>query len=643
MHISWKDLKKYFLFSIFFLWLIIFAHLFYVYVEKQSQPQAVKWWVLLEWVITNKIINPYPYVANNYYSKYVQSLLFRSCLNDLWKDDLCSISTKDRKTFYVTMTWNNYWKDWRKITIDDVLFTYNQVIKNNSLQLKYPIPNTLESVKKVDDKTLKVTFQYTTVNNWSFFKNPILPKHILEWATKDYYVLDLSKDLVNSTCVNIDPKSDFKNKIILDYTKCPDYYINKYQFDLAKNLNQFQKYLTGSTQIDIYNWYENLDPNKFWKFDIKLKNRYALFWNVLKQKNPKIKSYLSNYILEQLKKDISLSNRLAFNWYWLFVLPKNQIGSWEFKKILTQSLLEQAKNNFESNLIKINWNIFKYKTWENKAFVKKIKDYLYIHWQLLTWYDKIWIIANSWNEYILKTYKTKSKEFKYVVSPKFWNIHIWKNTYEIIWHNKNWKINIDTITIYYQKIIYPKFNVNAPDFTIVYLDKWLTSLIWDKTTEILKNIYPWKVIAEKISKEKYDSILSWKNYDLVIWSINFAWKDISYMFQTKNPIMNPSNFANQNFASLINQDLLAPINLKKKIFAQLNEIYQQYIPVVFIWNEKMGLFVQKKYNIPNLDYSYFTNRKKMLKNIVITKIKKPALKNTSLKWFIDFLKNNLKK
>jgi len=51
---------------------------------------------------------------------------------------------------------------------------------------------------------------------------------------------------------------------------------------------------------------------------------------------------------------------------------------------------------------------------------------------------------------------------------------------------------------------------------------------------------------------------------------------------SKDPLSNPSNFVNPNFASLINQDLLAPLNLKKKIFAKLNEIYQQIIPVVFI-------------------------------------------------------------
>jgi hypothetical protein len=66
-------------------------------------------------------------------------------------------------------------------------------------------------------------------------------------------VLDFTKNLVNSTCVKIDPASDFKTKIVLDYKNCKDYYIDKYQFNLVKNTKELQKYLTGSTQVDIYN------------------------------------------------------------------------------------------------------------------------------------------------------------------------------------------------------------------------------------------------------------------------------------------------------------------------------------------------------------------------------------------------------
>ena len=642
MHITHKDLKKYVLFSLIFIWLVLFWHLFYKYVEKISTPKPVKGWIFLEWVLTKNIINPFPYIWNNYYSKYVQSYLFKSCLNDLGQDELCHVSTSDRKTFTITLTGNNYWSDGRKITADDVFFTYEQVIKNNSFWLENPIPNTIKKVEKIDSKTVKVIFNDTTVNNWNLFKQPILPAHILVGATKDYYVYDFTKNLVNSTCVKIDKKSDYKDKLILDFKNCKNYYIDKYQFNLFSRLSELKNFLTWNAQIDSYNWYENINPTTFSKFDIKLPIRYALFWNTQKNTNPTIKAYLSNQIINALKKDIDLTNKLDFNGYGLFQLPEVNLSSWDFKKLILKDLIQKAKNKFDSQLDKIT-DTYNYHEWKNnKAYIKDLKDKLVIRWILLTGYQKVWIQANSGNIYVLRTYQSWSKHFKYVISKKFKNIKVGENNYNIYGFSGDTKKLIDTIKIYYKKISYPKFNVKAPDFTIVYLNKPIISQVGDDTVQAIKKIYPGNVIWKKVELPEYKQILTSWDYDLVISNINFMGKDISYLFLSKNPLDNPSKFVNPNFSSLINQDLLAEIKLKKEIFKKLNLIYQQILPVVIIWNEKMWLFIQKKYNPEDLDYSYFTNRHKFIQNVVLTKIKEPALKKASLKWFINFLKENLK-
>ncbi len=640
MHITIKDFKKYILFSLIFFWIILFSHLFYIYLEKQSKPIPVKWWILLEWVITKDIINPLPYIANNYYSKYVQSLLFKSCLNDLWNTELCNISTNDRKTFTVTLTWNNYWSDWRKITTDDIVFTYSQIIQNNSLNLENPIPNTIQKVEKIWFNKVKIIFKDTTVNNWSFFKFPILPKHILDWATKNYYVLNFTKNFINSTCIKIDPSSDFKTKIVLDYTKCKNFFINKYQFTLSNNIKWLEKYLTWSSQIDLYNGYENIDKKLFKKFDILLWNRYVLFRNTLRQTNNKIKTYISNLILSWLKQDIVISNRLIFNWYWLFLLPKIQLKN--IGKLISEDVINKTKNDYKNKIIKIDDNTINYNSWDKKFFVQEKKDKIFVKWTLVSWYKKIWITSNSWNKYILRTYVPFSKKFKYVLSETFKNLKTGKNIYKIYWYTWTWENLIWKFTVFYKKIEYPTFKIWFPDFIVVYLNMWLNSLIWDKVVEIIKKVYPWKVIWKKVWIKEYKEILNSKNYDLVVSNINFEWKDISYLFLSKDSISNPSNFVNPNFSSLIKQDLLATIALKKKIFSQLDEIYKKNIPIVFIWNEKMWLFVRKKYNIPNINYSYFTNRKKMLKQFIITKIKKPRITLSSFKNFFNFIIWNIK-
>jgi hypothetical protein len=258
-----------------------------------------------------------------------------------------------------------------------------------------PVPNTLESVEKISPDKVKVVFKDTTVNNWSFFKNPILPKHILEGATKDYYVLDFTKNLVNSTCVKIDTASNFKKKIVLDYKNCKDYYIDKYQFNLVKTSAELKKFLTGSTQLDLYNGYENILPTKFKKFDVLLDTRYALFWNTLKQTNPTIKAYLSNVILSGLQNDLVLKNRLAFNGYGLFVLPKVQLLPEKFKELLTQDLIKKAQQKYKLQFKEVEKDYFSYSSGENKFFIPTTQKKVLIYGNLLTGYAKLGIIANS--------------------------------------------------------------------------------------------------------------------------------------------------------------------------------------------------------------------------------------------------------
>jgi len=638
MHITKKDIKKYILFSLIFIWLIIFFHLWYLYLQQSNKQEAIKWWILLEWVVWS-VINPLPYLWNWYYSKYVQSLLYRWCLDNDWNTNLCSVKTSDHKTYIVTLNWNNYWTSWRKITLDDVYFTYNDIIKNNSLNLDYPIVNDLKSIVK-DWNNIKIVFNQSSINNNVFFQNYILPENILKNADKNFYISNYSQRNINSTCVSLDLKSNFKSNLILNYSKCPNYYINKYQFNLFKKTKELSKFWTWKTNIDIYNWYSNIDKNKYSKYDINLKIRYAMFWNTKKQQNETIKTYLvAKQILSYLQKDFTLKEKINFIWYGLFILPKINITNTWFKLELWKNNLEKQKEIFRKNIYDIKNDTYLYKQWINNiTYVNNIKKYLIVKWNLLTWwYDKIWVSYKTWNEYILRTYNW-TKNIKYVISEKFWNIKLWTNKYDIYGYKDNKKILLDTITLYYKSIVYPNFKINYPDFTLVYLNKWLIGNIWDSIYNVLIKTYPWQIRVKKVWKQEYNDILSSWKYDLVISSVSFQWKDISYIFKTNKPVNNPSLFKNINFASLINQNFLAPINLKNKVFSELNKIYQKNIPVIFIWNKKINLYIAKKYDIPKLNYISFKNRRKMIKSIVITKIKKANLNEVSFNGFIKFSK-----
>ena len=644
MHFTLKDFKRYLFFVLIFLWVLVFSHLFYIYLKNLWVEKAVKGWVIIEWIVKNdnvQIVNPIPYFSNNYYSKYLQSILFKWCLNSKWEEDLCNITTKDNKVFDITLKWDYYWSDGRKLTLDDIYFTYNDIILKNSLQLKNVIPNSIKTIEK-NENSIKVTFNEASINNLSFFKNYILPKHIFKNINKDNIAKYLD-NFVNITCSKIDPKSDFINNIIFDYSKCKDYYINKYQFVILNNENELSNLLTWKNKVDLYDAYENVNKNSFKRFDIRLSKRYAIFWNVKRKWQNDIKVFLSNAILSWLKENLDLRNKLYFNWYWLFVLPDTDL-SWNLSSILFNEEVQKQKKKYEAGFRKVNWNILKYKQWENnKFFVKNIKNTLLFNITLLkNDYDKVSISSNKRPEYFPKSYEKWKNTFQYGISEKFKNVLEWKNIYTVYWYYGEEKTKLFDIILYYKKLDYPKFNVKYKPIKIVYLNKWVVKNIWDVVTNVISKIYPWNVEWNALDKSKYKKILQDEDYDIAIAWVNFEWKDISPIFKTKDPLSNPSLFANPSFASLIKQDLIAPNDkLREKVFKELNKIYQENIPVVFIWNEKKYLFINKKYNPKDLDYTYFENRKKFIKSTILKKIKQASLKQASLSWFINFLRKNI--
>ncbi len=643
MHLTFKDLRKHIIFVLFFLWLMVFFHLWYVYLQSLWQEKAVRWWVFLEWVISSPV-NPLPYVWNNYYSKYVQSLLYSSCLDDNGDEELCSIKTSDNKTFTVNLSWDHYWKDDRKITLDDIYFTYNDVIKENSLSLENSISNNIVSIEKKENN-IEIIFERESVNNFEFFKKPILPKHILSWKAKDYYTSVYLQNFVNSTCVGFDYRSDFTKNIILNYKNCEDYYINSYQFLFLNDIKEVSNYLTWTHKLDIYNAYENVDPNIFEKHTILKKLRYSFFFNILKQTNPNIKSFLSSKIISELKNNVSISNKISFNWYWLFQLPSNNLTSEQFKNQLEKQVLSSKKNKYKESLENVTWDNLNYTySWNSLFYIENdISWWLTINGNLWTWwFERFSISQNGAAEYFPSSYDWKT--FRYVLSNTFNNINNWKNTYTLYAYNSSGdRQKLDDIVVNYKNIEYPDFELTMPDFTIVYLDEWFISNLWDAISSILENYYPWNIISKKVIWKEYQEILNSWNYDMVVWNVNFDGKDISSLFRTKDPISNPSLFVNQNFASLISNNLLASLEDKKNIFNELDKIYKEFIPMVIIGNEKENIYVNKKYNIDkSLDYSSFENRKKMIKSIIINSIKKPVWGEVSFSWFINFLQKELK-
>ncbi len=202
LKISFKKFHRYIIISLLVIWIIITIHIFYVYTYEYSKKVPFKWGTIVEWGIKNIHFLPYTSISDD--EKFYQSLLFKWCLTPyvswtsiLLKEDLCKIETNNYKTFKVYLNKNYLRSDHNPITLEDIYFTYNDIIKNNKFNLP-TIPDYKLLKVNLKNDYIEVDFPYPSIDNKIFFTNFILPKHILQNKDSNRYLNEYIKNLVNS-------------------------------------------------------------------------------------------------------------------------------------------------------------------------------------------------------------------------------------------------------------------------------------------------------------------------------------------------------------------------------------------------------------------------------------------------------------
>ena len=232
-----------------------------------------------------------PYLNNWTSSKFYQWFLFDKCLDysisEDWTisytDKLCHITTRDYKTYYVSVNSGNVWSDWVPFSIEDIYFTYNDIIKGNKLNLaqleKY---SNLDIV--MDGDQVKVTFKNSSQDNTLFFTNYILPKHALIEPNYDMYQQSFSLEPVYNNCAKIKPQTVDQNSLIFDLSNCMDTNILYYQLKVLDSFDSFKESIAQSNWsiIDVYQWWWDIDGYKTVR--LKTNKLVTLFFNTKSDK-----------------------------------------------------------------------------------------------------------------------------------------------------------------------------------------------------------------------------------------------------------------------------------------------------------------------------------------------------------------------
>jgi len=579
--------------------------------------------------------------------------MFDKCLNfevneqgtPEYKDKLCEVTTRDYKTYYASISTGHIRSDWVPLSIDDIYFTYNEVIKNNKLWLTY-----LDKYSNIEVELewgkVKVVFKNSSEDNTLFFTNYILPKHALLEPNLEMYQQSFAIEPVYNNCAKIKSQSTDQYSLIFDFSECEDTNLWFYQI---KNTISFDNFKDGVLQmnwsiVDAYigdenlKWYQNinLESNKLIALFFNTKSekmtvrlRRALGWLI----NYNFFAWDDNEYMKKYDRDIFTSYASTGSNIKDFV-SRISVEWWLSK----QELLE-------GGVKELTWNLNF--TEKNKVFAFYTEDEKQDFTLKLNFessYDKVAIQHNSWNLYYPSSYSSKNKNTNYGISSKNNNLKEWLNSYIIFGFNKDKKEQIWTINLY------NLYNNSDTDWIkeqlkVLYFDNSLSNYIVWRLKQIFKeHEISDSFVFEQISDtNQLEGKLTAGEYDVFINTIDmWLTTDISKLFATENSLTNPSQYTDARLVSLLKQ--YNESKSKSKITSEINKVYSNDMPMVVLWRQYVKLNVKediiKKLGIDKLNLYEYNRRDEIYRKLSLTEnvyIDKERVRDLKNFWY--FLKN----
>lgn len=641
-----KTIKKLFAISL-IIFVLISLHLGYMYVNYFGDSKIIKWWTIVEW--TTQKINYLPYTSFTKADRFYQWLLFDKCIKVSWvdwTDGICTVTTKDYKEFTVKLnTWYSWlWSDGEPVTIDDIYFTYSDIIKSNVFQIQdLSIYNNLDVYKPLDD-VIKIKFPAASIDNQLFFDNFILPQHALTGKDLAYYQTEFANNIIKNSCWEIKKDNIDNNSLIFNLSGCVDlnkqfYQIKKFssieslneEMDKLNSLVDFASYSELSDQISGYDVY-NHPNNKF----------LIMFMNV---------NNVSSDIRKNMYKFVKNIDVLWIDKYDNSVF--NADAKWQNLKAALANTWWTTANVAATNTVKLPiltksiyiYGINKYKSYQ----IDKIADTFPINLKFDKSYAKVAIAANWWWRYIPASYNSWLRSTDYNLSFKFNNLKNWTNYYTVWWYEESdpeTPIKLLTITLKYgsNTTVNQVTTTKKDKFKIIYINSnfinkyisWLQSAF---VNEWIDSFFTWEWFSWV---SELNGKINNNDYDFVLNVYDFGSKYDLSMFFGSNSIVNPSNYKNPTIQQNISEYFL----WTKKLKEDIQKVYQNELPFVILARDSNDIYIKNDAPISGMNHTWMNeeNRRTTLMNIY-KPTKKPIIDESIIdinklkKFIIDNIKS----
>ena len=623
----WKRVWKYLLWVILLIWIIVSFIFWYFYLLATGSQEEKKWWTFVEWIFDE--VSYLPYLKTDDQSVFYQKFLFKSCLDlynldikteDWWKyaEWLCKVYTEDDQHYVLKLLDENaLWSDGTLVNIEDVFFTYDEIIRKNRRDIQSL--NIWNSVTvSLEDWKVKVTFPTISSDNINFFTNAILPKHIVDSMSLDDYKEYFSLSPVTNGCAKIMSQTKDVNSLIFDLNDCNDTNFAYYQVKSYESFEDFESFLKWKNQkaiVDAYNsiysleWFtgQNVLTSKLlwvffntdsWKANIRL--RRSLWWLIY---HKFFTGDYDNYVREY---DWDILNYYVSAWENVSELINRLTLSGDDAAVDANDLKDSWAQELPSSM-SINWVDRKF-----VFFMEKPENSKDLEIKFSNEFSNIKVKASSdWSTWGPKNYKTSDKKIVYKLV-NWQNLKVGVNNFEVSWFIKNKTYTIASIDVYvFEKLSASKSEDNQWKLSILYFNDPASVFAIQQMRNIFKDAW---ILENFIFEPVYNvEELEWKllmwTYDIYVWTIDLgSRKDILPLFWTEDPLLNPSRYRNPILNSLITQYYKTH---DKNVKSQINVLLAQDMPVIFIWNTYEPIQIQEK-----IKSSVFSNSETDEKNEV---------------------------
>lgn len=583
-----KRFLRYIFFVTLILWIISSIFILYKYVWFSSNKTNSKWGTFVEWIFDST--SYLPYLRADGQSSFYQGLLFNSCLKysivSEWmqfKEDLCNLNTKDNKIFNITVHPGTIRSDGTPLSIEDILFTYQDIIIKNKRWIRTLTPYKDVKITKESDSSFKVAFPTASIDNKLFFTQYILPYHILKDFDFQSYRELFAVQPIYTNCANIVSQTSDQYSLIFNLVNCMDTSLNFYQIKNHLSFDAFSSVIDEkkSSIVDVYLWdktfpgYEqhNLFTNKiitvFFNTNsdkLRVRTRRALWWLI--KRNFYSTGY-TNYLLKNTDGlfDVFLSTGTNIKDYLNVSYDQDAV----VKKDLIDSWIQPLTRDITIK-------------WENKKFVfytetEPSRTGLAVFFD--TAYDRV---AMQYGQKIISasSYSSKDKKAEFVLGTSLKNFWTGLNKYIILWWKSNKKITLATVDVY--SVTEPKttFTGAIQPLSVLYYDEPLYQAIVLNLQSIFAafDIGSYFKFEPMKSLEELEGRLVLGDYDIMINTIDMGLKkDITRLFATDSAMKNPSQYQNAKLISLLQQ---YTDKSSQRVLNEVNNIYAKDMPFVVL-------------------------------------------------------------